>query len=127
MVKSKQRYLVAKTTIAIIEEAGKPILQIPQDELLERVDGLSILHFQEKGVKCYLSSYRRHFKKLILEGRLPGLVAKIKNLDTKKPRKYQLSINSKNRTIYDIKASILTQPESGSKKLISSPKKIVKW
>jgi len=116
MVKSKQRYLVAKTTIAIIEEAGKPILQIPQDELLERVDGLSILHFQEKGVKCYLSSYRRHFKKLILEGRLPGLVAKIKNLDTKKPRKYQLSINSKNRTRYEIKTSILTESENGLKK-----------
>jgi len=116
MTRSKRinTLLLNKTAIAIIEEeAGKPILNIPKDELLERVGGLSAIDFYFEGLNIDPGHLKQRYVKLISEGKFLDYVKRIKKpRKIEKPSKYQPSLEFKRRPKYYIKAGILTKSES---------------
>ena len=116
--KRAERWEVTKTAIDLMEkDAGKAIENVPPNKQLIIVKELARGDFSKKGFKIDPSNLKQKFRELILENKFNEYVKNIKNQQNiKKTPKYQLSINPKRRTNYQIQYSILEVSEDGLKK-----------
>lgn len=101
----------------IEEEVGESIEKIPKKKLMKITRSLTPLNASLKGIKCIPGSFRnskRRFLRLISEGKIIDHVSKIRNPVTVQPtRKYNVSLNPKNRINHKKIADILKNAKNG--------------
>jgi len=124
MVNRNPSSLINKMAIEIIEkEVGRPIENIPKEQLLKTVENLRGADFNLRGVRNYdPKKMREKLTQLILEEKFNNFVREIRSQEIiKNSGKYQsnpsqVGMTNRTRTIYDIENDILSACQNGLKK-----------